>query len=92
MGRDLGAGVTEDRLPPEDRLLTAEEVADLLSVPTRWVEEHTRSGLIPCVQLGRYRRYRRESVVLWITEQETTGAAWRKHRPKLKPVPESSTG
>ncbi len=29
-----------------DRLLTAEEIAELLSVPTRWVREHTRGGLI----------------------------------------------
>jgi excisionase family DNA binding protein len=65
-----------------DRLLTAEEVADLLAVPISWVREHTRSGLIPCVQLGRYRRYRREAVEDWISEQEAGGAAWRKHRPK----------
>jgi excisionase family DNA binding protein len=40
-----------------DRLLTANEVAALLSVPVSWVRESTRSGAIPVVQLGRYRRY-----------------------------------
>lgn len=64
-----------------DRLLSAEEVAAMLSVPERWVREHTRGGLIPCVRLGRYVRYRREAVVAWIEEQEEGGAAWRKHRP-----------
>jgi excisionase family DNA binding protein len=64
-----------------DRLLDAEEVAAMLSVPVRWVREHTRSGLIPHVRLGRYIRYRREAVMIWITEQEQGGAAWRTHRP-----------
>ena len=64
-----------------DRLLDAGEVAALLNVPVRWVREHTRSGLIPSVTLGRYRRYRRDAVLDWIAEQETGGAAWRRHRP-----------
>ncbi len=65
----------------EDRLLRAEEVAELLCVPVTWVRQHTRNGLLPCVELGRYRRYRREAVIAWIEAQEAGGAAWRKHRP-----------
>lgn len=65
-----------------DRLLTAREVADLLSVPEGWVREHTRNDHLPHVTLGRYKRYRREAVLAWIAEQEMGGAAWRKHRPK----------
>ena len=70
-----------------DRLLTAVEVAELLSVPERWVREHTRSGLIPHVRLGRYIRYREEAIRGWIAEQERGGAAWRRHRP----VPDGGT-
>jgi excisionase family DNA binding protein len=65
----------------DDRLLDAREVSELLHVPERWVRDHTRSGRLPCVVLGRYRRYRREAVLAWIAEQERGGAAWRKHRP-----------
>lgn len=65
-----------------DRLLDAREVAELLNVPTRWVREHTRSGLLPHVRLGRYVRYRREAVLAWLDEQEQGGAAWRRHRPR----------
>ncbi len=61
--------------------MTAPEVAELLSVPVRWVRDHTRSGHIPHVVLGRYKRYRREAVLAWVEEQESGGAAWRKHRP-----------
>ncbi len=64
-----------------DRLLTASDVAELLSVPVSWVREHTRSGLIPHVQLGRYVRYRQEAVVSWISQQEA--GAFRRHRPQI---------
>jgi excisionase family DNA binding protein len=72
-----------------DALLNADEVAALLSVPVRWVREHTRGGLIPHVRLGRYIRYRRPTVLAWIIEQEHHGAAWRKHRPRLDRYQES---
>jgi excisionase family DNA binding protein len=68
--------------PLSDRLLTAGEVAEMLAVPERWVREHTRGGLLPRVQLGRYVRYRRDVLVAWIEEQEQGGAAWRTHRPR----------
>jgi excisionase family DNA binding protein len=75
----------------EDRLLTAAEVAEVLAVPERWVREHTRSGLIPHVRLGRYVRYRSDAVLSWIGEQERGGAAWRKHRPQPVSVPSGGT-
>jgi excisionase family DNA binding protein len=77
---DLDASGTPVNVP--DRLLTVEEVAALLAVPVRWVREHTRSGLIPHVALGRYRRYDREDVLRWVEEQKAGGAAWRLHRPR----------
>ena len=70
-----------------DRLLTAADVAELLSVPVSWVREHTRSGRIPHVQLGRYVRYRQETVVSWIGQQEA--GAFRRHRPQI-PTSESN--
>ena len=72
-----------------DRLLDAGEIAELLHVPTRWVRENTRSGLIPHLKLGRYVRYRHDAVVSWIEAQEAGGAAWRKHRPRRGAATES---
>ncbi len=40
-----------------DRLLDGKEVAQRLNVRVSWVRESTRSGALPCVELGRYRRY-----------------------------------
>jgi len=61
--------------PPDNgfKLLTAAEVADLLSVPERWVRDASREGRIPTVKLGRYRRFRREAVLAWIEAREVEG-------------------
>jgi excisionase family DNA binding protein len=49
-----------------EKLLDAKQVADWLGVPESWVRESSRSGAIPTVALGRYRRYRREDVEAWL--------------------------
>ena len=74
-----------------ERLLTAQEVAALLAVPVSWVREHTRSGALPHVALGRYRRYRESTLAAWIEEQEHAGR-WRKHRPKPLDGTRAGTG
>lgn len=53
-----------------DNLMTAEEVAAVLGVPKTWVYAETRAGRIPHITLGRYRRYRREALDVWIAERE----------------------
>ena len=67
-----------------DRLMTASEVAELLSVPVSWVRESTRSGVIPCVELGRYRRYRHDQVTAWLEACSRPGrpVALRGQRPR----------
>ena len=53
-----------------DKLLTPAEVAELLAVSKRLVEDMTRRGDIPHVRLGRFPRYRRESIVAWVEASE----------------------
>lgn len=57
------------------RLLTADEVAELLAVPVSWVRESSRSGAMPCVRLGRYVRFEREAVEAWLAECRQPGRA-----------------
>jgi excisionase family DNA binding protein len=66
------------------RLVDAAEVAELLSVPVSWVREATRAGQLPCVTLGRYRRYDVDDVLAWVESQKTGGACRvsRKHAPR----------
>jgi excisionase family DNA binding protein len=63
-----------------DRLLDAGEVAELLNVKTSWVRAATRDGRLPCVTLGRWRRYRREAVLAWVEQQEQGGVAGARPR------------
>jgi len=56
-------------------LLTAGDVAALLGVPRSWVYEQSRRGRIPTVNLGRYRRYRREAIEAWVAQLEAPGAS-----------------
>jgi excisionase family DNA binding protein len=57
------------------RLLTAAEVASMLGVPRSWVHERSRQGLIPSVQLGRYRRFREDAIARMVEELERGAAA-----------------
>ena len=63
-----------------ERLLDANEVAELLNVPVSWVRESTRSGALPTIDLGRYRRYDRDAVLAWLEKCSRPGrpAALRK--------------
>lgn len=58
-----------DAVRPE-RLLTAAEVAALLSVPVSWVREATRANHLPHLKLGRYRRYQRTAISAWLLGQQ----------------------
>ena len=53
-----------------DRLLTAREVAQLLSVPESWVREATRQNTLPHLRLGRYRRYHQADILTWLETQK----------------------
>jgi excisionase family DNA binding protein len=53
-----------------DRLLTAGEVADLLNVPRSWVYAEARAGRMPHISIGRYRRFRRDSIEEWARQLE----------------------
>lgn len=46
----------------------------MLGVNAEWVYDRARKDEIPHVQLGRYRRFRREAIIEWVEEQETAAA------------------
>lgn len=63
-------------------LLTADEVAERLKVPRSWVYRAARSGALPSVRCGRYRRFDEADVEAWIAGQKDSlaGPANRDHR------------
>jgi excisionase family DNA binding protein len=52
------------------RLLTVDEVAQRFGVTKDWVWPQARSGRIPHVRLGRYRRFREEAIEQWLEDLE----------------------
>jgi len=67
-----------DVTPNEDRLLTADELAEFLNVKPRWVRLHTTNDDLPHFKLGRYQRYRLSRVLEWLEDQERGGAGSRR--------------
>ena len=62
-----------------DQLLTADQVAALLSVPKSWVYTETRAGRLPHVKLGRYYRYARASIEAFVAGLEQGPVPYRKY-------------
>jgi excisionase family DNA binding protein len=62
------------------RLMTIQEVADLLQVPVSWVYGHTRlrsANRIPGIRLGKYWRFERADIAAWIEANR------RKHHSRV---------
>jgi excisionase family DNA binding protein len=47
----------------ERELITVPELADYLRVPRSWVYSRTRTDSLPCVKIGKYRRFRLRDVL-----------------------------
>jgi len=62
---------------PTEEVMTAREVAVLLRVTPGWIYAATRRNEIPHVRLGRYVRYRRSAIEVWMAtiEQRSPGGA-----------------
>lgn len=54
---------------PKDEILTPEEVASFLKIPTKTVYEMT--NVLPFIHFGDHLRIRRESLLAWIEEEES---------------------
>jgi excisionase family DNA binding protein len=51
-------------------LLFADDVAAMVGMTRDWIYAETRAGRIPYVALGRYYRYRPESIDAWLRDIE----------------------
>jgi excisionase family DNA binding protein len=58
---------------PPTALWTAHQVGEMLGVSHEYVWQLSRENRIPTVSLGRTRRYRRESILAWLEQIESTG-------------------
>jgi excisionase family DNA binding protein len=78
------ANPLEAAQPPPSRLLTVQELAELLQVPAKTIYTWRYKGVGPqAVRIGRHLRFRAEDVVAWLDAQvgpETPGLRtnWRR--------------
>jgi excisionase family DNA binding protein len=49
-------------LRTDEPLVDSDELATLLKVPAGWFEQKAREGVIPSLEFGRWRRFRRSEV------------------------------
>ena len=68
--RRLQPPPTRDNAPTNGSLLFAEDVAAMVGMTRDWIYAETRAGRIPHVTLGRYYRYRPESIDAWLRDIE----------------------
>jgi len=56
-----------------NRLVTAEELAEILNVPISWIYQHTRLGrnAIPMIKMGKYVRFNPEEVIEFFKNQNS---------------------
>jgi excisionase family DNA binding protein len=55
-----------------DPLLRPAEAAALLSVRQSWIYEAVRSGMLPCVRVGRHVRFTRPMLEAWLAGRGST--------------------
>ena len=60
-----------------DRLLEADDVARYIGMTTDWIYREVRAGRMPHIRLGRYVRFRRESIDDWLAARERGPAPGR---------------
>jgi excisionase family DNA binding protein len=65
-------------------LLFAGDVAALVGMTRDWIYAETRAGRIPHLVLGRYYRYRRESIDAWLLDKERGVRAGAAQAPRRR--------
>jgi excisionase family DNA binding protein len=74
--RHAQTGATGEREQASSRLLTVEEVADLLHVPVSWVYGRMRKRSLerlPAYRLGKYWRFRETEILAWLASTTRNG-------------------
>ena len=69
--------VGRDDLVGSGRLLEADDIARYIGMTTDWIYREVRAGRMPHIRLGRYVRFRRESIDAWLVARERGPAAVR---------------
>ncbi len=62
-------------LRPSSTLLTVQEFAKVLRVPSSWIYDRTRRNAIPHIKVSRYARFNPNEVLAWLESQKGARAS-----------------
>ena len=65
-----------------NKLLTPDEVAELLSVRKSTIYQWTHQGFIPHIKLGKFVRFKEGDVAKWVKRKTNNGRIIRRIDPK----------
>jgi len=61
-----------------EKLLTPQEIADILGVQPSTIYQWTHQGYIPHVKLGKFVRFKAKDVEKWVERKEESGRMTKK--------------
>ena len=67
------------------KLLTPQQVAELLEVKPSTIYQWTHQGFIPHVKIGRMVRYRKETIIKFLADNERTSTSDPAPSPASRP-------
>lgn len=65
---EIRAAIGQNGAKEGNQLITAETAAKLWDIPKTWIESKARSGELPYVQLGNYKRFNPDDLEQFIKE------------------------
>jgi excisionase family DNA binding protein len=69
-GSKLSAAPGASYAATSEPLVDSDELATLLKVPATWIEQKAREGVIPSLEFGRWRRFRRSEVESAVSKRQ----------------------
>lgn len=71
IGSRNGAPSAPATISLNEPLLNVEAAAGLLNVKVSWIREASRTGLLPCIKVGRQVRWTKPMLEQWLAEHQT---------------------
>ena len=73
-GKDGYYFIESERKPATDKLLTVQEICELLKVPRTYIYWLTHKKQIPYIKMNGHLRFRRSAIDEWLESQEVRNA------------------
>ena len=76
--------MTEPVIHPQDRLIPAHEIVQMINMSEASIQNGMRDGKIPCVQVGQKRMMTQLQYRFWISSLEAASGWYQEDTPKPK--------